>query len=90
MAATATATRPTRAPRRAKKPVWKSRAVARTIEAGSAVTCTRCGEHIKFRAKVRAKQIICNVYAKNVWQRVEHYHDACYRKAGAPYGEPSV
>lgn len=90
MAATATTTRPARSRRAAKKPVWKSRAVARTIEAGSAVTCNRCSEHIKFRAKVRAKQVICNVYAKGVWQRVEHYHETCYHKAGAPYGEPSV
>lgn len=85
--ATATATRPRRASR-AKKPVWKSRAVHRLIEAGSAVTCEGCGEHIKFRAKVRAKQVICNVYVKGVWQRVEHFHDECYTRAGTPYGEP--
>ncbi len=94
MTPTATATRPAvkRAPRKratTKKPVWKSRAVARAIEAGSAVTCVGCGEHVKFKAKVRAKQVICNVYVKGVWQRVEHYHETCYHSAGSPYGEPS-
>lgn len=87
MAATATATRPARrAKRTPKQPVWKSRAVFRLIEAGSAVTCVDCGEHIKFKAKVRAKQVICNVYTKGVWQRVEHFHEACYARAGNPYG----
>ena len=88
MAATATATRPTRRAARPKKkaPVWKSRAVNRLIEAGSAVSCVLCGEHIKFKAKIRAKQVICNVYAKGVWQRVEHFHEECYVKAGEPYG----
>ena len=87
MAATATATRP--APRRAarpKKPAWKSRAVFRLVEAGSAVSCVTCDEHIKFKAKVRARQVICNVYAKGVWQRVEHFHEECYAAAGEPYG----
>jgi hypothetical protein len=87
MAATATATRPARRTARPKKaPVWKSRAVYRLIEAGSAVSCVTCGEHIKFKAKIRAKQVICNVYTKGVWQRVEHFHEECYVKAGEPYG----
>jgi hypothetical protein len=89
MAATATATRSARTARRPKKTVWKSRAVLRAIEAGSAVTCVRCGEHVKFRAKVRARQVICNVYSKGVWQRVEHFHEECYRKAGSPHGQPT-
>jgi len=86
MAATATATRPARRATRAKKTVWKSRALFRLIEAGSAVSCVGCGEHIKFKAKTRAKQVICNVYTKGVWQRVEHFHDECYTSAGEPYG----
>ncbi len=86
MAATATATRPARRAARPKKPAWKSRAVFRLIEAGSAVTCVNCGEHIKFKAKVRAKQVICNVYTKGVWQRVEHFHEDCYVLADEPYG----
>ena len=86
MAATATATRTARPTARAKKPTWKSRAVYRLIEAGSAVTCVGCGEHIKFKAKIRAKQAICNVYNKGVWQRVEHFHAECYEAADEPYG----
>ena len=89
MAATATVTRPARRAKRTKQPVWKSRAVYRLIEAGSAVTCIGCGEHIKFKAKVRAKQVICNVYTKGVWQRVEHFHEECYTLAGDPYGAPT-
>lgn len=88
MASTATATRPARRATRAKKPAWKSRAVYRLVEAGSAVTCVRCGEHIKFKAKIRAKQVICNVYTKGVWQRVEHFHEDCYARAEQPYGPP--
>ena len=88
MAATATATRPARRAARPKKkaPLWKSRAVFRLIEAGSAVSCVECDEHIKFKAKIRAKQVICNVYTKGVWQRVEHFHEECYTRAGEPYG----
>ncbi len=86
MAATATATRPARRAPRAKAPAWKSRAVFRLIEAGSAVTCVGCGDHIKFRARLRARQAICNVYVKGVWQRVEHFHEDCYVEAGEPYG----
>ena len=69
-------------------PKWKSRAVLRRIEAGSAVSCVGCEDHIKFSAKDKASQVICNVYRKDVWLRVEHYHEACYRKADLPYGEP--
>lgn len=66
---------------------WTSRAVLRAIEPGSSVTCVECGEPVKFRAKVKAQQAICNVYVKGVWDRVEHYHAECYTTAGAPYGE---
>lgn len=63
-----------------------SRAVARPIEAGSYVDCRHCGERVKFQAKVRASQVICNVYVKDRWDRVEHYHEVCYAEAGEPYG----
>jgi hypothetical protein len=66
----------------------KSRAVVRTIEAGSSAMCIRCDEQVKFRAKVRATQVICNVYVDGRWNRVEHYHSECYAEAGLPYGEP--
>jgi hypothetical protein len=67
---------------------WKSRAVVRPVDAGNSAYCAVCGELIKFRARVRAEQIICNVYVKNKWDRVEHYHPDCYEQADAPYGEP--
>jgi hypothetical protein len=68
---------------------WKSRAVARTIEAGSSATCEHCGQQVKFRAKVKLQQVICNVYVKGVWDRVEHYHLECYVEAREPHG-PAV
>ncbi|MEZ5281708.1 MAG: hypothetical protein R2770_14705 [Acidimicrobiales bacterium] len=67
---------------------WTSRAVLRTIDAGNSAYCSECDELIKFRAKVRAYQVICNVYVKGKWDRVEHFHQECYDKAGAPFGEP--
>ena len=67
---------------------WKSRAVSRTVDAGNSAYCAVCDELIKFRARIRAEQIICNVYVKNRWDRVEHYHPECYAEAGTPYGEP--
>lgn len=64
----------------------ESRAVARAVESGSYVDCAWCAERVKFRARVRAKQIICNVYEDGRWVRVEHYHDSCYDTAGNPHG----
>jgi DNA-directed RNA polymerase subunit RPC12/RpoP len=72
-----------------KKPVakkWESRAVTRLIEAGSMTECEHCGERVKFRARQRDMQVICNVYTKGVWTRVEHYHEDCYVKADEPFG----
>lgn len=65
-----------------------SRAVTRDVEAGSTVDCTHCGDRVKFQAKVRNRQIICNVYIKGTWDRVEHFHSECYDEADQPYGEP--
>jgi DNA-directed RNA polymerase subunit RPC12/RpoP len=67
--------------------VWESRAVIRLIEAGSVAECPHCTERVKFRARHRDHQVICNVYEKGVWQRVEQYHLDCYDDAAAPYGE---
>jgi hypothetical protein len=64
----------------------QSRAVRRAIAPGSMVACASCREPIRFKAKVRAEQAICNVYENGKWVRVEHHHDACYTKAGEPYG----
>jgi hypothetical protein len=70
------------------KPVKRrSRAVIRAIEAGSSAECARCGERVKFQAKVKAQQVICNVYVKGRWDRVEHFHRECYDIAAEPYGE---
>ncbi len=68
----------------------ESRAVARLIEAGSQVECVTCEVLLKFRARQRDEQVICNVYENGVWQRVEHYHPDCYAEAGQPYGEASA
>ena len=67
-----------------------SRAVLRPIEAGSLVECTHCGDRVKFQAKVRKHQVICNIYVDGRWNRVEHYHDHCYLDAGEPYGTAVV
>lgn len=63
-----------------------SRAVQRDVEPGSTVECRLCLERIKFQAKVRPKQVICNVYVDSRWDRVEHFHAACYEVAGEPHG----
>ena len=68
---------------------WQSRACTRTVAAGNSAYCAVCEELIKFRARIRADQIICNVYAGNKWDRVEHYHPDCYKKAKSPYGAPA-
>lgn len=65
----------------------RSRAVLRDVEPGSTVDCVHCGERVKFQAKVRHKQVICNVYVSGRWNRVEHYHAECYERAGDPHGE---
>jgi hypothetical protein len=77
---------PARAEAAPKTPKLGTRAVMRLIEAGSGVECTECGEQVKFKARERFEQAICNVYVKGVWDRVEHYHAECYAIAGEPYG----
>ncbi len=67
-----------------------SRSVLRPIEAGSYVDCVRCGERVKFQAKIRKMQVICNVYTDGRWDRVEHYHEECYLESDSPYGDPSA
>ncbi len=68
---------------------WESRAVSRLIEAGCAAECPHCEERVKYRARHRDHQIICNVYKDGVWLRVEQYHAECYTAADEPYGEVS-
>ncbi len=67
----------------------RSRAVVRTIDPGNAASCPVCDLQVKFQARTHAKQVICNVYERDRWQRVEQYHEACYEEAGEPYGPPS-
>ncbi len=82
--ATPTKTAPkTKAP--AKK-TWKSRAVTRLVEPGNWAECVLCEEIIKFRARERRTQVICNVYVDGAWKRVEHFHTDCYKAAGEIYG----
>jgi hypothetical protein len=70
-----------------KRPGFKSRAVLRNIEAGNDAYCACCGERVKFQAKKKLQQVICNVYVRGTWDRVEHYHEECYAQAGEPYGQ---
>jgi len=78
---TKTARTPTRNPS-----AGTSRAVVRNIEAGLSAECVGCGERIKFQAKVKAQQVICNVYIDGRWDRVEHFHHECYERTGEPHG----
>jgi len=71
------------------KTKFKSRAVTRLIEAGSMTDCAHCEDRVKFKAREKHKQIICNVYIAGRWDRVEHFHEPCYTKAKSPYGKPS-
>jgi hypothetical protein len=64
-----------------------SRAVVRYIEAGNSANCSACGNAVQFRARIKAQQVICNVYTDGKWDRVEHFHRECYETAGQPYGE---
>ena len=73
----------------ATKTKWKSRAVTRLVEAGSMTECSHCEERVKFRARERHMQVICNVYVDGAWNRVEHFHEPCYHEAGSPFGKPS-
>lgn len=40
------------------------------------------------RRMMERKQIICNVYHRGVWRRVEHFHPSCYAAAYYPHGAP--
>lgn len=74
------------AAKKSAKDKWQSRAVVRLIEAGCVAECPVCGERVKYRARHRDQQVICNVYEKGRWQRVEQYHLDCYIGADCPHG----
>ena len=84
MASTSTPTKPKT---KTKSRKLTSRAVLRDVEPGSTVDCSHCGERVKFQAKRRHKQVICNVYVGGKWDRVEHFHSECYEQAGEPFDE---
>ncbi|MGH9244322.1 MAG: hypothetical protein ACRD29_08400 [Acidimicrobiales bacterium] len=65
---------------------WRSRAVLRRVEAGNNAVCNRCDRPVRFTARVKTAQVICNVYVDGRWARVEHYHVTCYHEAGEPHG----
>lgn len=50
--------------------------------------CPHCEERVKFRARHRDQQVICNIYEDGVWIRVEQYHEECYTAVEKPYGKP--
>lgn len=71
-----------------------TRAVLRKLEPGDWTRpCAGCHAEIRFRGKKRPSwQIIANVYhgignGLAIWDRVEHWHEACYLAAGEPYGK---
>lgn len=75
-----------------------TRAILRPIDAGNSAICAECDEPVKFTARHKGFQVICNVYVSDKgkdlshgveggsWQRVEHYHAECYEAAGEPHG----
>lgn len=71
--------------------VARSRAVKRKIEPSTSGSpqafCDYCGLVIKFRARHKEYTVICNVYVDGKWDRVEHFHEACYDEAERPHGE---
>lgn len=64
-----------------------TRAVELLIRPGLAVHCAQCDKAIKFEATKGSRQIVANIYKRSKWDRVEHFHPACYDDAGMPYGE---
>jgi hypothetical protein len=64
-----------------------TRAVVRSVDAGSSAICAHCDQLVKFSAKVKRFQVICNVYVRSRWNRVEHFHLECYQECGSPHGE---
>lgn len=77
--------------RKAKPKVFLgTRAVSRVINPGEGTPCVACELPALFRARLKLKRIVCNVYVKGRWDRVEVWHPTCYAEAGHPHGEPDV
>jgi hypothetical protein len=80
-------------PRVAEAAALGSRAVLRKIDAGNDAKCKGCATRLTFSAwkpKSERQQVICNVYENGEWDRVEHWHVACYKEAGAPHGKATA
>ncbi|MCU1346409.1 MAG: hypothetical protein JWL70_2675 [Acidimicrobiia bacterium] len=58
----------------------------RAVDAGCSSTCVKCDQQVKFSAKVKRHQVICNIYTDGKWDRVEHFHYECYVEHESPYG----
>ncbi|MGH9292162.1 MAG: hypothetical protein ACRDZ6_05215 [Acidimicrobiales bacterium] len=71
------------------EPAASTRAVVRVVEPGCDDACLECGHQIKFAARTHPRQVIANIYADGVWQRVDHFHEQCYLDAGEPCGVAS-
>lgn len=66
-----------------------TRALTRRIIQGSNINCPGCDEIVLYRPwKGTEYQILCNVYWRGRWHRVEHWHPDYYLDAGQPHGEP--
>lgn len=67
-----------------------TRAVVRYVEPGHDDICVGCVKPIKWRAAKKQREVIANVYSGKRWDRVEHWHEACYADAGSPHGAPDA
>lgn len=63
-----------------------TRAVLRLVQTGMDNICTGCHRSITWRAATQRREVICNVYKRGHWDRVEHFHADCYVAAGEPHG----
>ncbi len=69
-----------------KQQLLGSRAVERPINPGNDADCPVCEQPVKFVARKHLRQVICNVYEGDKWNRVETYHQTCYQASGEPHG----
>ena len=58
------------------------------LKLGVVAECKHCEERVKFKAREKHQQVICNVYVDGRWDHVEHFHAPCYDEAGRPFGDP--
>lgn len=65
---------------------FQTRVVSKPCTAGDFIVCRRCGAEIKYRARTKDREVLCNVYENGAWDRLERFHPACYVGAGEPYG----